>query len=286
MMISVVIPVKNRVMKLIDAINSAVAIKHVCEVIVVDDHSMPPLTLDALNLRERSNLVRIVRNTGAPGAQHARSLGTTEAVGEFVLYLDSDDLLVADGIEKMIVASEDNPDAALFYGNFKVGAVVTDFLQVRGRAFPKMLKNLSLCPFSGLLVKKAAASWESVDKELPAWQDDDFCLTVSRQHPVHFVDAITAEYRPSEDSISASSDKRLNGLRSMLHKWGPEMRRVVGLHCYFVWKMMHFALWAESKLAARRMQGISKKSPGSIVLKFLAKRARAIGRGYLDVLHV
>ncbi|MEJ8308832.1 glycosyltransferase family 2 protein [Agrobacterium larrymoorei] len=286
MRISVVIPVKNRVPKLIDAINSAVAIRNVCEVIVVDDHSTPPLTLDALNLQERSNLVRIVRNSGSPGAQHARSLGTAEAVGDFVLYLDSDDLLVAAGIEEMIAASEKNPDAALFYGNFRVGSKETNFLQVRGGAFPKLLKNLSLCPFSGLLVKKEAAQWDDVDKDLPAWQDDDFCLTVARRYPVYFVDTITAEYKPSDDSISASTDKRLIGLRGMLRKWGPEMKRIVGHRCYFVWKLMYFALWAETIMATRRRRGISKKSPVNVLLKFFSKRARAVSRQYLDVLHV
>lgn len=253
--VSVVIPVKNRVEKLREAIISALEIREIGEIVVVDDHSEPALKTETLELAHEEHRVHIVRNHGASGAQHARSLGFEATTRELVLFLDSDDLLIKEGVEAVIAAAATNPEAVLFYGNLKVYGQSTNFLRLRGQQYRRVLKNMSLCPFSGLMVRKSAVDWEQISKDLPAWQDDDFCLTVARSGEIYFVDTHTADYRPSLDSISAGTEKRLHGLEHMVKKWGPDIRNVVGIYCLLIWKMMVYVLTVENTIALRKAKG-------------------------------
>lgn len=70
--LSVVIPVKDRLASLREAVSSAAEIHGVEEVVIVDDHSEPPLTMAALDLPEHAARIRILQNTDHPGAQYAR----------------------------------------------------------------------------------------------------------------------------------------------------------------------------------------------------------------------
>jgi len=88
--LSIIIPVYNRQAFVVDAVRSAtVQAQRNCQVIVVDDGSIPPLG-------------DLVASVGAPieyvyqehrGLAAARNIGLHRAAGEFVVFLDSDDLL-------------------------------------------------------------------------------------------------------------------------------------------------------------------------------------------------
>lgn len=90
-MISIVIPCFNAAATISAAIESALSQDEAVEVIVVDDGSTDtsPAVLSAFAGR-----IATVR-TENRGVSAARNLGTSMAVGEFIQYLDSDDLLAA-----------------------------------------------------------------------------------------------------------------------------------------------------------------------------------------------
>jgi glycosyltransferase involved in cell wall biosynthesis len=94
-LVSVIIPTYGRHEFLVEAAESVAAQTHsTIELIVVDDCSdeaVPPPSADRIDVR----IVRHVRNLG-PGA--ARNTGIAHARGEFVLFLDDDDLLAPDRV--------------------------------------------------------------------------------------------------------------------------------------------------------------------------------------------
>lgn len=95
-LVSVVIPSRDRAALLVDAIASCAAqIWRRVEIIVVDDGSDEDLGAAVSKARARHGLderVRCVRQEPRGGAA-ARNLGLREARGEFVQFLDSDDVL-------------------------------------------------------------------------------------------------------------------------------------------------------------------------------------------------
>ncbi len=71
------------------------------EVVVVDDGSQPPFAL-----RKPDRRVRVIRHDEARGVSAARNAGLRAARGAWITFLDDDDRLVADMLERSITAAE------------------------------------------------------------------------------------------------------------------------------------------------------------------------------------
>lgn len=87
---TILIPTKDRPVLLTRAVKSALnALGQNGEILVVDDHSSPPVdkTLDVFD----DPRIRIVINDGASGVSAARNSGMRRARGQIVFFLDDDD---------------------------------------------------------------------------------------------------------------------------------------------------------------------------------------------------
>jgi GT2 family glycosyltransferase len=102
---------------LVEAVQSALAQTYAdVEVVIVDDGSTDSTSEVALALAAaHPGNVRVERQAcRGPGA--ARNTGLSRATGEFVQYLDSDDLLEPRKLELQVRALRDHPDAGVAYG--------------------------------------------------------------------------------------------------------------------------------------------------------------------------
>ena len=112
MSISVIIPTRNRpraVESCLDALAAQTLPAESFEVIVVDDGSEPPLTLDPKRWAAKFHLKLLHQpNTGPAGA---RNRGVTEARGEFLAFTDDDSLPTPTWLEKLIAALRKHPGA-------------------------------------------------------------------------------------------------------------------------------------------------------------------------------
>jgi hypothetical protein len=116
-LVTTIIPVFNRTSMLAEAVGSVLAQTYrPIEIVIVDDGSTDASTPEAIRgLAERHPEVRGVRReNGGPGL--ARETGRLAARGEYLQYLDSDDLLLPRKFELQVAALEANPAAALAYG--------------------------------------------------------------------------------------------------------------------------------------------------------------------------
>ncbi len=117
MSVSVIIPVFNRPQKLAEAIKSVEnqSFKN-WEIIVVDDGSTDETLHVAHAIAGKcSGVVKVIhQENGGPAA--ARNRGLQAAQGEFIQYLDSDDLLLPDKFRLQVAMLENHPEAGLCYG--------------------------------------------------------------------------------------------------------------------------------------------------------------------------
>lgn len=113
-MISVVIPVYNTEKYLPEAVNSVIRQKvNDWELILVDDGSTDasPAICDAFAAKD----ARITAfHTGNCGVSNARNLGLSHAVGEWILFLDSDDYLSQDAFEVLLRYAQPDVDMISF----------------------------------------------------------------------------------------------------------------------------------------------------------------------------
>ena len=116
-LVSTVIPVFNRPERLAEAVASAVAQDYrPIEIVIVDDGSTDVTPQAIAGLRSaHPDVIRSVRQENA-GAGTARRTGLAMARGEFVQYLDSDDLLLPGKFAAQVGRLRERPEADVCYG--------------------------------------------------------------------------------------------------------------------------------------------------------------------------
>lgn len=150
-LVSTIIPVYNRAQMVRAAVASVLAQSYrPIEVIVVDDGSTDetPYVVEELTRQHPDVLVfHRIENAG-PGP--AREAGCGLARGEFIQYLDSDDLLQPTKFEIQVAALRRHPECGIAYGRSRLtdleGNVLAEPFKWTGRAIPEL--------FPGLLVDR------------------------------------------------------------------------------------------------------------------------------------
>src|SRR5688572_28336613 len=111
--VTILIPVYNRAALCVEAVESCLAQSwRPLEILVVDDGSTDDL---ASALRPYGDAVRLLRKPNG-GVSSARNAGIAAARGDFIHFLDSDNLLLPDAVAAKVAAFITVADAELCYG--------------------------------------------------------------------------------------------------------------------------------------------------------------------------
>ncbi|HET6638423.1 MAG TPA: glycosyltransferase family 2 protein [Gemmatimonadota bacterium] len=115
-LVSTIVPVHDRPAMLVEAVESVLAQSYrPVEVLIVDDGSTDDTSRVADSLAEHHPEVRAYHiPNGGPGV--ARETGRRQARGEFIQYLDSDDVLLPGKFESQVCALGDDPECGVCYG--------------------------------------------------------------------------------------------------------------------------------------------------------------------------
>ena len=112
-LVTVLLPVYNRAGPLIEAVQSCIDQSwRPIEILVVDDGSTDDVPAA---LRRFGDQVRLIRKDNG-GDASARNLGLAAAQGDFIHFLDSDDLLTPDAVANAVAAFNAVADADLCHG--------------------------------------------------------------------------------------------------------------------------------------------------------------------------
>ena len=203
-LVSTIIPVHNRAALLREAVASVLAQTYrPIEVVVVDDGSTDetPTAADALAAMH-PEVIRVLHqgNTG-PGL--AREAGRKAAKGEFIQYLDSDDVLLPEKFALQVGGLRANSECGVAYGytryrhagghlepqpwkgsGERVDAMFPSFLKSRWWDTPTPLYRASVC--------EAAGPWTDLRLE-EDWEYD--CRIAALGTRLHFSEAYVAEVR-------------------------------------------------------------------------------------------
>jgi glycosyltransferase involved in cell wall biosynthesis len=126
-LVSTVVPVRDRPSMLAEAVGSVLAQSYrPLEVVIVDDGSIDDTgrVADRLAAENPGTVIALHVPNGGPGL--AREAGRLRARGEFVQYLDSDDVLLPGKFERQVAALRTDPDAGVCYGMTRYVAVAGD----------------------------------------------------------------------------------------------------------------------------------------------------------------
>jgi glycosyltransferase involved in cell wall biosynthesis len=189
MKVSVIIPTFNRAAFLKEAIDSVLSQSYQdFELIVVDDGSTD-LTQDVI--REYPELTYI--HQGNQGVSAARNRGLQVATGEYVAFLDSDDLWVKEKLQVQMTWMEANPDSIACYTDeiwIRRGKRVNPMKKHQkysGWIFDKCLPLCIISPSSILMHRALFQKVGLFDENLPVCEDYDLWLRIAKDYPIHFI---------------------------------------------------------------------------------------------------
>ncbi|MBA3768289.1 MAG: glycosyltransferase family 2 protein, partial [Acidobacteria bacterium] len=110
--VSVIIPTYNRPHLLLRAIESALCSGSNVEVVVVDDASNDD-TAQVCQTLEGIKYIRLDLNQGVAGA---RNVGILNSKGDYITFLDDDDVRINKSLDLQVEALASMPEAGLIYG--------------------------------------------------------------------------------------------------------------------------------------------------------------------------
>lgn len=191
------------------------------ECIIVDDASPD----DSIEICERligeydgPTVFKIMHHQVNRGLSAARNTGTAAATGEYLYYLDSDDEITPDCLEKLVAVARANPDAEMISGNYIIirdgeqivgykddlpaevlsnATIINHYLQskIYGYAWNKLMR-LSFVRSNGLFFK------EGIIYEDIHWQ----YRVTRRLRSYRFMKDVTYKYYKRPGSITTCRD--------------------------------------------------------------------------------
>lgn len=222
-LVSVIIPTYNRKALVLEAVDSVLSQQYTpLELIVVDDGSTDGT---AGRLTACSNRIHVIRQPNA-GVSAARNRGIRAAKGEFIAFLDSDDLWLPEKIERQVSFFMDHSDARICQTEeiwVRNGKRVNPRKRHRKPSGFIFRPSLELCLVSPSAVMMRSGLFDTVglfDESLPACEDYDLWLRIACRFPIHLIDeALIIKRGGHADQLSKmiGLDRfRIQSIRKML----------------------------------------------------------------------
>ncbi|MDY6936873.1 MAG: glycosyltransferase [Cyanobacteriota bacterium] len=221
--ISVIIPVYNGAGTIQETIESVLSQTFTdFELIIVDDGST-------------DNTVDVVKSIGDyrlkvfsyanAGQGESRNRGIDRATGEYLAFVDADDLWTEDKLEKQLAALKENPDAGVAYSWVNYIDESSKFIrkggriEVNGDAYGHLLLTDFLENGSNPLVRREAfAEVGGFDKDLPPAEDWDMWLRLAAKYDFVCVPEAQILYRMTSTSQSTNVVRLERSCRRVLDR--------------------------------------------------------------------
>lgn len=212
-MVSVIIPTRNRANLLGHAIDS---------VLKQDYEDFELLIIDADSKDQTAELVASFKDprvrycrTGHQGISHSLNTGITQARGDYIARLDSDDEWLPGLLKEMIAVLSENNDIGVAYAKAQaMDAKGQPLEEYRGiplwwpdDSFKSMLYGDVTCNIALVARRECFDVAGTFDTDLAVHEDWDFWLRVSRHFRFFFVDQVLARYRYHEGNITGAKSQ-------------------------------------------------------------------------------
>lgn len=189
--VSIIIPTYDRSFYIKDAVNSVLEQSYKdYELIVVDDGSSDNTKT---TLQRFSKSIKYIYQEHK-GVSAARNTGIASAAGEYITFLDSDDLWTANKLKEQTAFMDNNPEALICYTDeiwIRRGRRVNPMkkhAKFSGWIFEKCLPLCIVSPSSVLMRRELFDRAGLFDDKLLVCEDYDLWLRVSLAYPIFLIE--------------------------------------------------------------------------------------------------
>jgi len=234
-LVSVIIPSYNQVPELINAIKSVINQSYAdLEIIVIDDCSSQNVKYEIDNIKD--DRIQFYKTEKNSGVIEARKLGFIKSTGNYITFLDHDDIFTTNCIENKI---------NIFSGNDKINMVLSDYIEnnliTNSNKIHKMESFASNFNFE--IYKNPGPFFQScmfkrelfeelnllLDKNAIPSEDWDFFINLSKfKLNIGYVNSPDFVWNLSEESQSANYQKEALALKYILKKHKKTFLKKIG----------------------------------------------------------
>ena len=286
--VSVITPTKNRLKLLCETMNSVAAQSFKAwEHIVVDDGSDDGTCEEVARRTAADSRIRYMRRGERSGANVCRNIGIAESSGEFIVFLDSDDLLAPGCLGRRVELMQRNLD--LDFATFQAGVFEHAAGDIRSEFDSQLLGDDLLrflffeCPWiiTGPVWRRASLlRLGLLDESLPSWQDIELHVRAITRgfHYLRFPDVdhhVRWQFEPTKVSVEQRrSPRHLEATNAILEKFeslvreGPGMNwvRKRGLCSLYFFVAEQWVATGNLSSALRSWRRVRERALGSRVL--------------------
>jgi glycosyltransferase involved in cell wall biosynthesis len=261
--ISVIIPAYNCAETINETIDSVLSQTFIdFELLIINDGSTDA-TLNVIS-QVKDLRIKVFSYTNA-GGNVSRNRGINHAVGEFISFLDADDIWTPDKLATQLQALKENPTTKVAYSwtdyideNGKFVSSGTH-ISLNGNVYEQLLvKNFLENGSNPLICKDALLAVGGFDESLVAGQDWDMWLRLAREFNFVAVPYVQILYRISANSLSCNLARQEKACLQVLNKaytTSPESLQYLkaysfaNLYKYLTWKALQNPLNRQKGLA-------------------------------------
>jgi glycosyltransferase involved in cell wall biosynthesis len=221
--ITVVIPAYNAMTYLPETLDSVLNQTFTnFEVLIINDGSTDHIASWAAEIFDTRVKLISQENRGLPGA---RNTGITHAQGDYVAFLDADDLWELTKLEKQVDCLDSKPEIGLVYTwtllvdqQGKSTGTVTA-AHVEGNVWEKLLLGDVVGSGSSAMIRRNC--FETVglfDTELSSIEDCDMWVRIAAHYPLAVIKEVLVYYRQHPSNMSRDYDRMMQNSRLKIEK--------------------------------------------------------------------
>jgi len=226
--VDVIIPAYNAAKYLPTAIESVIAQTfNDWRILIVDDGSTDGTADAAAPYLERlgSRLVYIRKANG--GVSSARNLGICQATAQYLAMLDADDEWMPCRLSESLQILDSRPEVGLTYGFIRridaQGRLIDTVNRRQRRGEGRIARYIYTkevdIPCATVTVRRSCLDEVGLfDETLKVTEDRDLWLRLALQYEIALVPFIVANYRISNESITAVPDRMLQAQKQFIEK--------------------------------------------------------------------
>ncbi|TVM00934.1 MAG: hypothetical protein CV087_11655 [Candidatus Brocadia sp. WS118] len=296
-LVSVIVPTHNRPDTLKNTLESIASqtYKHVEAVVVNDAGEDVSSVVDAF--RERLSVIYLIHDKNK-GLAAARNTGIKHASGEYIAYLDDDDLFYRNHIETLVTYLETSDDKVAYTDAYRVCQEKEDGRYVvKQKDIPysfdfdaDVILAQNLFPVLCIMHKKSCLDEIGLfDESLTTHEDWDLWIRMSRKYHFAHIKKITCEYAWRTDSTSMSSEKQADFLRTMniifekYREYASDKQRILDLQTAWIQHLQKVSIiipvFNKVEYTKKCCEALSKNTPQALYELIIVNNASTDGTG-------
>ena len=250
--VSVIIPTYNRAKFISNAIKSIIYQNHNnTEIIIVDDGSSDN-TQDVVNsIKKNYSNIIYCNNERSKGPSGARNTGILKASGDYLSFLDSDDVWIDNHLITGLRILNENPEIDVLFGNFRIVELstgkhlfnffdhqkilqklkyeqVTDGIKILQDNLFKALIQSNFFHFGSSIIRTSSTNGILMDESIMFAEDRDFAIKLFKQASATFAmrkDPVFILYKHDSNICNAvSGNNRQEILKAHIYLYTKYLR--------------------------------------------------------------